>query len=1221
MATTNLLVTQINLQHCKEASSLMSHLINKEPTTVALIQEPWVFKNYIRGLSTKGGRLFCDSKCDRPRTCIVSGASVQARLLEQFTSQDITAVQTTIDMGGQTRELVLGSAYLPYDASEPPPSKEVVSLIQYCSNNKLPLILGCDANSHHPCWGSIDSNERGNALLEYLVTTDLTILNKGTKPTFVVTKRQAVIDITLASSDVAPFVTEWRVSDEESLSDHRYIKFRIQSGTQITPLWRNPRATQWEAFYADLEQAHGGRLRNIWTTDDIENEVTVLQQHLKTSYENNCKERKTHTGRGARWWYPELERMRKKCRKNIRKARRNQLDWDSVREERKIYKKTIRQSKRDSWHRFCNSVAGPRPAARLFKVLGKDQEVYIDNITLSDGSNSRDTGEVLRYLLDTHFPGNTPYKNDNNISSHNQHASPENWNMAKRIVTEERVRWAVSLFAPYKSPGIDGIFPALLQKGLDILIDTLVKIFRACVAYGYIPVQWRTSRVVFVPKPGRMDYTLVKSFRPISLMSFLLKTVERLVDRYIRDDTLTRYPLHSNQHAYQAGKSTDSALHILVGKIEKALNNNEYALGVFLDIEGAFNNASPSSLLHVLRARRVSSTIVRWIDSMLSSRIARANSGDINIEVHLTKGFPQGGVLSALMWILIADGLLLALNSVGYFAQGFADDFSALVAGRNLRTVCEVMQVALKRIEKWCVDHGLSVNPKKTEMVLFTRKRILTGMRPILFFGKELTRTDQVKHLGIVLDSKLTWKEHLQSKCKKAVALFWQCRRIVGKTWGITPKIAHWIYITIIRPMLTHGAVVWWPRVELAVARTLLSSLQRLACLAITGAIRTTPTAAMEMLTGLLPLDIHIKQVAMSTCYRLKSNINWKHTYDPKSHTHVLDWMHKVAPVTNMEGDRMKVRFSFDKQYKVDFPDRANWLDDHMYPIPRNTTTVFTDGSKSSSGTGVGIYFSGLIEDKSISLSSEATVFQAEIHAIRQSIICLKTLEPTDERIYICSDSQAALRALNTPRVESKQIWDCVQALNDLASDRSVTLAWVPGHSGIPGNEKADQLARAASSFPIPSPELTLPVSYSRVKSAIRSWAEKEANDYWQGIKTCRQSKQMIQAYSRRRARDMLNLDRNSLRIVTGLYTGHSVLNRHLHILGLQDSPFCQYCRGELETTFHLVAQCDYYTAARVNTWGKPYLDSSDISNITVKDLLRFTSKTGRFSALNSSQQ
>jgi len=281
----------------------------------------------------------------------------------------------------------------------------------YCSTSKLPLIIGCDANSHQTCWGCRDSNERGNALHEYLVTTDLIILNKGTKPIFVAAGRQTVIDITLASSDIASFANEWRVSDEESLSDHRYIKLQIPAGIQIVPPWRNPRATQWEAFYADLQQAHGGRLKNIWTAEDIENKVTIMQQHLETSYKNNCKERKTHTGKGAQWWYPALDRIRKKCTKNIRKARRNQLDRDSVREVRRKYKKTIRQSKRDSWHRFCNSVAGPRPAARLFKVLGKEQEVYIDNITLPDGSNSNETGEVLRHLLDNHFPGNKLYIN------------------------------------------------------------------------------------------------------------------------------------------------------------------------------------------------------------------------------------------------------------------------------------------------------------------------------------------------------------------------------------------------------------------------------------------------------------------------------------------------------------------------------------------------------------------------------------------------------------------------------------------------------------------------------------------------------------------------------------------------------------------------------------------------------------------------------------------
>jgi len=74
----------------------------------------------------------------------------------------------------------------------------------------------------------------------------------------------------------------------------------------------------------------------------------------------------------------------------------------------------------------------------------------------------------------------------------------------------------------------------------------------------------------------------------------------------------------------------------------------------------------------------------------------------------------------------------------------------------------------------------------------------------------------------MILDSKLTWKPHLDHKWNKAIAVFWQCRRIVGKTWGITPHIAHWLYTAVVTPTLVYAAVVWWPHVELGTARTML---------------------------------------------------------------------------------------------------------------------------------------------------------------------------------------------------------------------------------------------------------------------------------------------------------------------------------------------------------------------------------------------------------------
>jgi len=183
--------------------------------------------------------------------------------------------------------------------------------------------------------------------------------------------------------------------------------------------------------------------------------------------------------------------------------------------------------------------------------------------------------------------------------------------VAAKILTYRRVEWTIDSFSPYKSPGADGIFLALLQEGREVLIPCLIRIFRACLATGYVPSTWRQVKVVFIPKPGKNNYCGPRDFRPISLTSFLLKTLERLVDRFLRDEILVLEPLHPNQHAYEAGKSVETALHQLVVRVEKALDQQEIALGVFLDIEGAFNNTSYDSMCAALVRRGVNYTIVR----------------------------------------------------------------------------------------------------------------------------------------------------------------------------------------------------------------------------------------------------------------------------------------------------------------------------------------------------------------------------------------------------------------------------------------------------------------------------------------------------------------------------------------------------------------------------------------------------------------------------------
>ncbi|KAJ4435197.1 hypothetical protein ANN_23773 [Periplaneta americana] len=99
------------------------------------------------------------------------------------------------------------------------------------------------------------------------------------------------------------------------------------------------------------------------------------------------------------------------------------------------------------------------------------------------------------------------------------------------------------------------------------------------------------------------------------------------------------------------------------------------------------------------------------------------------LKVITARGCPQGGVLLPLLWNLVVDALLKELNEVGYFTIGFAGDIAVIVKGKFPKTVFEVLQVALKKIEAWSNRNRLSVNPNKTVVVPFTRMRSIGNLK------------------------------------------------------------------------------------------------------------------------------------------------------------------------------------------------------------------------------------------------------------------------------------------------------------------------------------------------------------------------------------------------------------------------------------------------------------------------------------------------------------
>lgn len=124
--------------------------------------------------------------------------------------------------------------------------------------------------------------------------------------------------------------------------------------------------------------------------------------------------------------------------------------------------------------------------------------------------------------------------------------------------------------------------------------------------------------MVFTPKSGKTNHSNAKDYRPISLSSFLLKVMERLLDCHIRSYFNDR-KIAKSQHAYIKGRSVETALHEIMKTAERSIHHKQYSLVAFLDIEGAFNNVTTDAIEESLYELGIEHNIVSWIVNMLNS--------------------------------------------------------------------------------------------------------------------------------------------------------------------------------------------------------------------------------------------------------------------------------------------------------------------------------------------------------------------------------------------------------------------------------------------------------------------------------------------------------------------------------------------------------------------------------------------------------------------------
>jgi ribonuclease HI len=298
--------------------------------------------------------------------------------------------------------------------------------------------------------------------------------------------------------------------------------------------------------------------------------------------------------------------------------------------------------------------------------------------------------------------------------------------------------------------------------------------------------------------------------------------------------------------------------------------------------------------------------------------------------------------------------------------------------------------------------------------------------------------------------------------------------------------------------------------------------------------------------------------------------------------------------------DFLPKQYCFDTRFKVVIPDRTDWFNTNL-PIEENSLVWYTDGSRMEDNSGLGIY--GPNCNISQGLGTYPSVFQAEVLAIHFCAEKILAKGMKGAKFYIMSDSQAALKSLIRPKQVSKMVWECRETLQKLALHNKLTLMWVPGHEGIDGNERADELARKGSKTQFTGPEPFCALPTNTIYEPIKLWESKRLSFYWTSLTKLRQAKRLISPYN---IKDVLNLEKHNLRVLTGLLTGHCTLRYHMHKLGLNDQPTCRLCLEEDETSEHIMCHCEAITRLRLNFLGKLFLTPKDIHSTPPRDILRF---------------
>ena len=325
-----------------------------------------------------------------------------------------------------------------------------------------------------------------------------------------------------------------------------------------------------------------------------------------------------------------------------------------------------------------------------------------------------------------------------------------------------------------KKTNINNIPVFVIKKVSPVICPMLAQLFNESIVYGKFPNKLKLGRVIPLHKSG--SSTILKNYRPITTLSIFSKIFEKLVHvrmtSFIKENDIIK----PNQFGFQKNKSTSDAILEFLENVYESFEENNYYLALYLDFSKAFDTISHDILLKKLDYIGFRGPIQSWIRSFLSGRSQYVEvGGSVSCSLPITIGVPQGSTLGPLFFILYINDMINSLTNMDIIH--FADDSTLHVKFAKNSNISTMVNNELYSINNWLKVNKLCLNIDKTKYMIFSIKEKPPDIN--LSIGNiQIGRTNVHKFLGVFIDDKITFSDHISKLCSKLSSGIGMLRRL-----------------------------------------------------------------------------------------------------------------------------------------------------------------------------------------------------------------------------------------------------------------------------------------------------------------------------------------------------------------------------------------------------------------------------------------------------------